>query len=404
VKWLTVVVLSAFALMVMSGAEAWAEDSDIPRWYLQLKFRDTDSNTGVHDYYGFGIGANLNRYLGFELSGDHFEIFPKVRGLGTVGEYGVFALMPQVRVRYPVWHDRLVPYVMGGAGVALTDFNDKKLPAFPYQVRSESSTWAATLGAGVEYFVADNIALGVEFKYLFAGDQTLKVGTASTTVNASNPLVSFGLRMFYPELRPATPVEFAEPAPARFYLGFRIGGAIPTNNNLATGVENRPIPSAIGGSIDEYYGLAFGLDFGRYLGAELPIDGYEVVMGLKGVGSIREYAIYTFVPQLRLRYPIWGGRLVPYAIGGVGIGHAESNDRKPSGANISVSANDNGIAASVGGGIEYFLMRNIAAGVESKWSYTGGHTITINGNSQTATAQAAVVTFGIRVYFYDFGR
>ena len=161
-RWLTVVVLSAFAIIVMSEAEAWAEDSDIPRWYLQLKFRDTDSNTGVHDYYGFGIGANLNRYLGFELSGDHFEIFPKVRGLGTVGEYGVFALMPQVRVRYPVWHDRVVPYVIGGAGVALTDFNDKKEPAFPYQVRSESSTWAATLGVGVEYFVADNIALVVE--------------------------------------------------------------------------------------------------------------------------------------------------------------------------------------------------------------------------------------------------
>jgi DNA-binding transcriptional LysR family regulator len=66
-----------------------------------LKFRDTDSRTGVHDYYGFGLGANLNRYLGFELSGDHFEIFPRVRGLGTVGEYGAFALMPQVRARYP---------------------------------------------------------------------------------------------------------------------------------------------------------------------------------------------------------------------------------------------------------------------------------------------------------------
>ena len=58
----------------------------------------------------------------------------------------------------------------------------------------------------------------------------------------------------------------------------------------------------------------------------------------------------------------------------------------------------------MGGGIEYFLTRNIAAGVESKWSYTGGHTITINDNSQTATLQAAVVTFGVRVYFYDFGR
>ena len=257
--------------------------------------------------------------------------------MGTVGEYGVFALMPQARLRYPVWHDRLVPYVIGGAGVALTDFNDKKPPAFAYQVKGESSTWAAARGAGVEYFVADNIALGVEFKYLFAGDQTLKVGTASTTVNASTPLTSFTVRMFYPELRPATAVEMAEPAPARFYLAFRLGGAIPTNDELASGIENRPVPSAIGGSIDPYYGLAFGFDFGRYLGAELAVEGYEVVMGLKGVGSISEYAIYTFIPQLRLRYPIWGGG-VPYAVGGVGVGHVEINDRKPNGGNLRSTA------------------------------------------------------------------
>jgi hypothetical protein len=57
-------------------------------------------------------------------------------------------------------------------------------------------------------------------------------------------------------------------------------------------------PSA--GVLDEYYGLAVGLDFGRYLGAELAVEGYEVAMGLKGVGSIVEYAIYTFIPQLRV--------------------------------------------------------------------------------------------------------
>ena len=126
--------------------------------------------------YGFGLGANLNRYLGFELSGDHFEIFPKVRGLGTVGEYGAFALMPQVRARYPLWHDRLVPSDRR-RGITLTDFNDRKKPAFGLPVKDESNTWAATLGAGIDYFLADNISLGLEFKYLFAGDQTLKVGT-----------------------------------------------------------------------------------------------------------------------------------------------------------------------------------------------------------------------------------
>ncbi len=156
--------------------------------------------------------------------------------------------------------------------------------------------------------------------------------------------------------------------------------------------------------VDEYYGLAVGLDFGRYLGAELAVEGYEVVMGLKGVGSIAEYAIYMFIPQLRLRYPLWGGRLVPYAVGGVGLGHVEDNDRKPHGVGLKIRANDNSVAAAVGAGIEYFVTSNIALGVETKYSYTGGHTIAINDHSETATAQAVLASIGLRVYFWDFGR
>jgi opacity protein-like surface antigen len=399
-----VAALVGLVLVALAVSDAGAEDSDIFRSYLQVKFRDTDHTTGVRDYYGFGVGFNFNRYLGFELSGDRFEILPEVRGIGTIGEYGVFALVPQARVRYPLWKDRLVPYVIGGAGVALTEFNDRKPPAFKLPVSSESSTWAATLGAGIDYFLADNISLGVEFKYLFAGDQTLMVANAPKTVNVSNPLASFSLRLFYPELRPAAPEVFADPPPARFYLGLRVGGAFPVNSELAPGIENRPVPDAIGDLVDEYFGLAVGFDFGRYLGAELAIDGYEVVMGLKGRGSIVEYAVYTFIPQLRVRYPIWGGRLVPYAVGGVGVGHVEDNDRKPNGAGLSIQANTNSVAAAVGAGLEYFLARNIAAGVETKYNYTGGHTITINGHSETSSVQSVFVSFGLRVYFYDFGR
>src|SRR5215510_13183303 len=279
-------------MLWITAAPAAAEDSDALRGYFQLKLGDS-AVPDVHDYYGFGVGLNLNRWVGVELSGDHFEIFPKVSGR-EIGEYGVFAIMPQVRLRVPLLGDRLVPYAIAGAGIAMTDFNDRKSPAFGVEVKDQSTTPVGTVGAGIEYFVADNIALGVEFKYLFAGDQRLKVGGASHRVNASSPLASFSVRMFYPELHPSPAAAPPEPAPLRLYLGFRIGGAIPTNSDLAPGIENRPIPSAIGGSIDEYYGLTFGLDFGRYLGGELAIDGYEVVIGLKGVGSIREYAIYTF--------------------------------------------------------------------------------------------------------------
>ena len=388
---------------VISTPVARAEDSDEVRSYLHLKFRDTDNRTGVHDYYGFGVGANFNRYFGLELSGDRFEIQPKVKGIGTIGEYGVFALMPQLRVRYPLFGDRLVPYVIGGGGIGFTDFNDRKPPAFGLTVQNESTTPVATLGAGVEYFIADNIAFTAEFKYLFAGRQTLKVAGADHTVNPSNPLASLGLRMFYPELRPTPAAELREPAPLRLYFDGRIGFAVPTQTDQGDGIEFRPVPPAYFGELAQYFGIAFGVDIGRYLGVELGAEGYEVSLAVRGVGTVVEYAFYAVMPRLRLRYPLGDGRLVPYALAGVGLGHTEDNDKKPHGAGFDIQANTNAVAATGGVGLDYFITKNIALGVQTKYLYSPGHRITISpGHSTTATLQALVVAFGLRVYLWDF--
>ena len=402
-RWL-VGVFCAIAVSITAVAGAWAEDSDQLRGYLQLKLRSTNNFTDVHDYYGFGLGVNLNRYLGFELSGEKFEIFPKISGLGTVGEYAVFTVMPQIRLRYPLLGDKLVPYVIAGGGIAFTDFNDRKAPAFGLEVKDESTTPVGTVGAGIEYFLADNIAFGVEFKYLFAGDQTLEVGGTAHRINVSTPLTTFSLRLFYPELRPVSFPDPPDPPPARLYVGFRAGVAVPTDTDIAPGIEARPLPYAIGGVLNEYFGVAVGLDVGRYLGIDVAVEGYEVTMALHGVGSVGEYAFYSLVPQLRARYPVAAGRLVPYAIGGVGLGHAEFNDRKPRGADFSISAVSNSIAVTAGAGAEYFITSKIAAGVEAKYSYSPGHTIKINGHSEEGTLQALLVSIGLRVYLADFGR
>jgi len=402
------VLAACCGLMLWIGAvPARAEDSDALRGYFQLKLGDSAvTGSGVHDYYGFGVGLNLNRYVGVELSGDHFEIFPKVSGR-EIGEYGVFAIMPQVRLRVPVLGDRLVPYAIAGAGIAMTDFNDRKSPAFGLEVKDQSTTPVGTVGAGIEYFLADNIAVGLEFKYLFAGDQTLKVGGASHRVNASTPLASFSVRMFYPELHP-TPVEAApEPAPLRLYGGFRLGFVVPTDTDIGPGVEARPLPYAIGGKLNEHYGVGIGLDIGRYFGVEVSVEGYEVVMALKNVGSVGEYAFYSVVPQARVRYPLLDGRLVPYLIGGVGYGFVEFNDRKPRGANLSIThkGSSGSYAATLGAGVEYFVTRRVAAGIESKYSYSPGHPLQINhGPEQDGTLQGVVVTAGLRVYLFEFGR
>jgi hypothetical protein len=82
--------------------------------------------------------------------------------------------------------------------------------------------------------------------------------------------------------------------------------------------------------------VAVGIDLGRYAGIELSADGYEPRLAVRPFGVIGEYAIYAVIPQLRLRYPLAGGRITPYLLTGVGLSWAEVNDRKPAGFDLDV--------------------------------------------------------------------
>jgi opacity protein-like surface antigen len=404
-----VIACSVLATLAAVPCTTRAEDSDILRWYLHLKFRDTDNltQTGFHDYFGFGLGVNLNRYVGIELSGDRYELFPKVRGLRPFGEYGVFALMPQLRLRYPLFNNRLVPYAIGGAGIALTDFNDRKSDhsrpeTIGMPVKDEGSTPVATVGGGLEFFVADNVAFDIEYKYLFAANQTLTVAGVPHAFNASTSLYSVGVRLFYPELRPAPLVGARDVPELRLYLGFRLGVAVPTDTSLTSDLEARPVPGAIGGVLDKFFGVAFGLDMGRYAGVELTAEGFEMVVAQKGLGSLGEYAFYAVIPHFRLRYPLADGRLVPYAIGGVGLGYAEFNDRKVRAVNLDIQAATASWALAVGGGVEWFVTRNIAVNVESRYLYSPGHPFSVGSRTADATIQAISATLGLRIYLAEF--
>jgi opacity protein-like surface antigen len=394
------------AMLAMSGAPARAEDSDRFRPYIGLKFFDSNPATGVHDLFGFSLGANVNRYFGAELSGERYEVRPDIPTYGVIGEYGVFALIPQVRLRYPVFEDKLVPYVVGGVGAAFTQFNDRKPRGFGLSIQDQSDTVvAATAGLGVEYFIADNIAVGMEARYLFAPDPTMVVQGNREKIKISAPLVTFGMRMFYPELHPAPMAEAREHVPTRFYIGARAGGAVILSPELIPGLEAEPTNSAIGGALSKYFGASAGFNFGRYLGLEIALDGYEVNLDLSGSGNIGEYAVYTAIPYLRLRYPMLGDRLQPYFLGGFGYGHTEFNDRKPPGANLSIEANTDSWAMGFGAGIEYFVTSNIALGVEMKYIYTPGHPITIGSNpTRDATPQALLFSIGLRAFLFDFPR
>jgi opacity protein-like surface antigen len=390
----------ALLIVALSATTSWAQDSDRTRYYLNLRGHGSNPFSEAHDLFGASVGVNLNRYWGVELSAEGFERRLRLGG-SALGEYAVVPLVPQVRLRYPFLDGRLTPYVVGGVGVALTEFNDRKEPGFGVSVDMPASTVVGAIGAGLEYFVADNVAAGVEVKYLIAGDQTVRINGVRRSEDLSSVYSAVGLRLFFPEQKPAAPVLARGGIPARAYLGLRLGSAILTDTDSMPGVELHPEPAAVGPA-NYYIGGVVGLDVGRYLGLELMAGGYEVRVHAPGRGSVGEEALYAIVPQLRARYPVLDGRLVPYAVGGVGAGYAEFNDRKPSGAGFDIDSTSWGVAVTAGAGVEYLVASNIAAGLEARYLTSRGHTIKIgDGRTRDANFDAVLLTVGLRIYLFD---
>jgi opacity protein-like surface antigen len=96
------------------------------------------------------------------------------------------------------------------------------------------------------------------------------------------------------------------------------------------------------------------------------------------------------------------GRLVPYAVGGIGAGYAEFNDRKPPGVGFAIDSTSWGFAATAGAGVEYLVASNIAAGIEARYLTSRGHTVKIgDGRTQDANFDAVLLTVGLRIYLFD---
>jgi len=386
--------------VVVTASVAWAEDSDRIRYYLQLRGQDTNPATGTHDAWGLSLGANLGRYWGLELSADAYE------KKNQFGEYGLLALVPQVRLRYPFLHDRLVPYVVGGVGLGLTEFNDRKKPGFGQEIKGkDSSLLVGTLGAGLEYYFADNMAVGLEVKYVFGGDQVLTVDGVPHQQRVQTFLTSLTLRVLVPELRPQPLAEAREQAPTRLYVGAMLSGAITTDSHGFPDVQIRPEPPAYFSTANQFYGAIFGVNFGRYWGVELTAEAYEAIIATRALGSLAEVAVASFVPHLRLRYPLLGGRLVPYGLAGIGLGYAEINDSRPPSKLDNPEGNSFGLAASIGVGIEYFVASNIALGVQARYVTSRGHSFDLpSSGEQKGHFDAVLLGFTLRAFVYDFGR
>ena len=187
-----------------------AVDSDALRGYIALRagaalFTDTATATAltIENPSGFlgsaAVGVNLNRHVGLEVAGEYTRAQLSTPALGKVSGYPVWTVLALLRLRYPVGAGRLSPYVVAGGGLGFGEFGDADLPtAFSGFTGSQESTFVAAAGAGFDYFVEDNVAVGVELRHTFLFDTDFTAGGQPAQLHPDLVSITTGFRIFFP--------------------------------------------------------------------------------------------------------------------------------------------------------------------------------------------------------------
>jgi len=396
------VLLGAAAILLATVAPVAARDSDQPRLYMGVRIGESNPITKANDVAGVSLGANLDRHLGFEFSFDAYELFLPSSRYDRAAELGIAGLLPQLRLRYPLLDDRLVPYVLVGGGLAIAQINDAK--EVPTQWASSGSLTSlramGAFGGGVEYFLSNDITFGVEGKYYLTGRETYDTGGEKHTVDMNAGVLTFGLRLFYPEIG-FDESRLAEARSAiRPYVNVRFGGALPVAGDVFDGVHTSPEQSMLGSNLTPYYAVGIGATFGRRFDLEISAQNYELRLEPSGGGS-SEYAVFPVLVQPKLHFPLEDLRLDPYVLVGVGFDNAELSDSSSSGQKDS--GNTQGVIGAFGAGLDWFCTSDIAFGLEAKYVVSRGHTLRIgDGPELDGNLDALFLSLGVRAYLADF--
>jgi len=384
------------------GEEATGTGDASPlRGSFQVRFGESNPITRAHDVAGLSAGFVYGKYLGLDLSMDSYELFlddtRPDRPPAKVAEFSILAIGPIARVRYPLLDGRLEPYLFAGGGIAIEEVNDRTAEVqLPGDVGRRTRGFGV-FGGGVEYFFAENAAVGLEGRYFVMGSQEYDTEGSKGRVDLDVGVATLGLRVLVPQEAHVPPIASPRGKP-RFSAALRVGGALPLDRNVFAGIRAAPEQAVLGSSFTTQFGASVGFDFNRWLGVDLAIENYEYKLYADGIGSIGEYALFPILVQPRVRLPGLPQRWEPYVSGGVGVEIAELND-KPIESGLDLEGGDTVVVGALGAGLEYDFASNASLGLSGRYVISRGHEIAVNGARLTGNLDAFVLSLGLKVLF-----
>ncbi|MGH8509024.1 MAG: outer membrane beta-barrel protein [Gammaproteobacteria bacterium] len=358
-------------------------------------------NPSQYPFPHFAFGVDIGRYWGAELAVDYVETNVNARDLTApgssdrIGEYATWNVLAQGRWRYPLLNDRLVPYVVAGLGIGIGEFNDRSRAFHDFPFSGADTSFIGALGGGIEYFIASNLALGIELKHVFGFETDVSLNGQGTSLDLEQTLISAGGRLFFDKAGPGDPGgPAADSDRRRGYVVIRTGGTYFTDADAVPELE-------IGKSVVLLdFGAVIGMNLSRQWGMELAAELYETTLEAPGFGRVTEYSLWNVQGLVRWRYPLRNDRVVPYLVAGAGWGWTNVNGPNyPRSVFPIDTTNDNGFVASFGAGVDYFIAQNASVGLEARYIEPFDARARIGDQSFELDNSALVFAVGLRLYF-----
>jgi opacity protein-like surface antigen len=342
-------------------------------------------NSDVELSLGGGAGYNIDPHWGVELQVEGTDPWVRSETRGGIDRISVITFVPAVRYRWALGDGRLMPYLTGGVGFSSNDVHGFFKPYA--QSDTASTTVVGSLSAGLDYFISENVAAGFEFRSLIHPDQdaevtfqnphTGHVTRYTDSLNLTSLSLLAHLRFFPGQQASADGGDrtffLADHGPydtdeLRGYVAGLFGYDYIFDRNVGGGVHVRDK----GGDSNLTKGGAIGLNFDGHWGAEVQLL-YTMLNLRENTGPrFAKMNVFEVLPALRYRYPLLGGRLVPFLMGGVGACFLDTNEQRPlsvtqGGRSVIVFPNFEpggpAIVGMIGAGIEYFLNHHLSVGL-----------------------------------------
>ena len=345
-----------------------------------------EPSSGVDWDLGGSVGYNINRNWGVELQALGIDPDLNSSSHGTIREFSVFNIVPAARYRWHWMNDRLVPYVTGGVGLSFSDIHDQ---ADRFATASTSSTTVVgSLSAGIDYFLSQNIAFGVENRWMihpgqdatvtYTNPQTGAVTRFDNTLNLNSVSFLAHLKLF-PGQAPGADGSgrtffLADHGPfdtdqRRVYLSGLFGYDFLWDRGGGAGVRFRDK----GGDANLTKGGALGLNWNGHWATEVQLLVTPLNVRLESGPKFAKLNVLEVLPTVRYRWQFCQGRLVPFVTAGLGASYLTGNDARPlletqNGQTVQVvphyEVDSPSLVGSVSAGVEYFLNHNLSVGLD----------------------------------------